>query len=132
MTNGSRSHLGAAALLFRYISRVARCGIVALVAFVQATVPAHASQQYGVRIDSFLYTAGRVLIYVNESRAAPSCSCSTCGNRWEIVVNNIPSQALMSLLMTAYAQGRAVDFLGSNACVGTSNDTEGVNLVSIH
>ena len=39
------------------------------------------------------------------------------------------TQALMSIVMTAYAQGKTVNLSGSGTCVSGANDTEGVSYI---
>lgn len=85
--------------------------------------PAHASEQTGT-ITKVVMNSGRVLFWMSGTRTTrPSCDCCS---RWEITVGDANSQALMSLVMTAYAGGKTVYIDGTGTCVGGPNDTEGV------
>jgi hypothetical protein len=87
--------------------------------------PALASDQTG-NITSIAMTAGRVFFWMSGARTGTKPSCDCC-SRWEIVVNDANSQAKMAIILTAYAQGKAISVAGTGACVGGANDTEGVN-----
>lgn len=87
-------------------------------------VPAQAGDQFNVRITSVFYAGGRFLFHTNANRTnAPACSC--CPNRWEVLLSNdVQTQALISMIMTAYAQGKGIDVIGTGTCVVGSGDTE--------
>lgn len=89
---------------------------------------ARASNQTGV-VTKVAFAGPRFLFWVGGTRGSrPSCDCC---NRWEIAVSDPNSQARMSLILTAYAQGKAIYVDGSGACVAGAGDTEGVGYFEV-
>lgn len=86
-----------------------------------SAAPAMATSISGVRIKSMLYVGGRILVELSTDHP-PGCGC--CNDRYEIAVNDANSQALMSIIMTAYAQAKLVDITGTGSCSGGGTDTE--------
>jgi hypothetical protein len=100
---------GVAAVMFTYAASV---------------MPAYASGQAGT-ITSVAFTGGRLLFFMSGTRTGTRPGCDCC-SRWEITVGDAYGQALLSIVMTAYAGGRSVSLSGSSSCVSGANDTEGV------
>lgn len=100
---------------------------IALLAGLGAT-PASASDQTG-KVTSVAMAGDRVLFWMDGTRTGtrPSCDCCT---RWEINVSDANGQAKMSLIMTAYAQGKTILLAGTGTCVAGPFDTEGVNYMA--
>lgn len=94
--------------------------------------PAWASSQSGtVTSVSFVQNGRRVLFWMSGAKtgAVPSCDC--CG-RWEIYVGDAYGQALLSIIMTAYASGKNVSLTGAGTCQPGALDTEGVAYVQTY
>jgi len=94
------------------------------------SAPAEASNQSG-NVTSVAFVSGRVLFWLSGTKTGTIPSCDCCG-RWEITANSPNGQALMSIIMTAYAQGKQVALSGSGSCVVGSNDTEGVGYIQTY
>jgi len=72
--------------------------------------------------------AGRVLFYVSGAKTgwSPACDANGTAGPWEISTSTAWGQALMSVMMTAYAQGKQININGSGACVLGAYTSEGV------
>lgn len=100
--------------------------VAALAVLAASATPSYASSQNGT-ITSVAFTSGRILFWMSGTRTTkPACDC--CG-RWEVSVADANGQALMSIIMTAYAEGKAVNLTGTGSCVTGANDTEGVSYI---
>lgn len=90
---------------------------------------AQASNQGGT-ITKVAFAGPRFLFWVNGGRggARPACDCCS---RWELAVSDPNGQARMSLILTAYAQGKNITIAGTGSCVAGANDTEGVDYFEV-
>lgn len=86
---------------------------------------ASATSVSGAKITSILWAQGRILVYLNATHPVV---CGCCGDRYEIGVTDAHTQALMSLIMTAYAQQKTVNIGGTGSC----NTTDSEWIDSIH
>jgi hypothetical protein len=75
-----------------------------------------------------MWASGRLLFYFDG--AAHGTSCGSQNQRYEVAVSDANGQALLSLILSAYAQQKTVDVTGTGAC--GSNDTEFVQLILMY
>jgi len=110
----------------RYIARLATAAIACSVA------PAYASNQAGTvtQVAFVGGTNGRFLFWVSGSKTATVPSCDCCA-RWEVFAGDAYGQALVSVIMTAYAAGKQVTVNGlpTPTCLVGANDTELVGYI---
>ena len=60
--------------------------------------------------------------------AIPTCEVY---NRWAVDVNTPRGQSMMSLILTAYSQGKNVSIAGTGEC-GVAGDTEGIEFIIVN
>ena len=89
--------------------------------------PAYASSQSGTVTNVAFVggTNGRFLFWVSGTKTGTVPSCDCC-SRWEVAAGDAYGQALVSIIMTAYAAGKQVSIsgLGTPACHPGTNDSE--------
>ncbi|WP_156025007.1 hypothetical protein [Sphingomonas phyllosphaerae] len=94
-----------------------------------SSTPALASNQGGL-VTKVAFAGPRLLFWVSGARGGARPGCDCC-NRWELAVSDPNGQARMSLVLTAYAQGKNISIAGTGACVAGANDTEGVDYFEV-
>lgn len=117
-----------AELGFSSIKKVIVFSAIVVAAVATGVAPAHASEQAGT-VTKVAFAGGRFLFWVGGARTGTRPACDCCG-RWEMAISDASSQARMSVILTAYAQGKAIFVQGYSApvYVAGSNDTESVYL----
>jgi hypothetical protein len=119
--------------LRRYLSSAA-VGTALLVASAQ---PVLASSQIGA-VTQVGFAGGRFLFWMSGARTGAPTGCSIPTGapnntnyelRWEMTVADANSQARMSVVLTAYSQGKSVTVFGTGSCVLPWKDTEGVEII---
>ena len=102
--------------------------ITATLAAICTPQAAMASDQTG-QIVEIQQTGNRFFVFLSGERTRPTCDCC---NRWEVTIGSEGSDAMVAALLTAFTTGKIVEIHGTGACVGSSNDTEGFWLYSVH
>lgn len=81
-------------------------------------------------VTAFLQAGGVVMFYQDGDRSgAPSCQGADVPKRWAFDASTGAGHAMLSILLTAYAQHRTVKIVGTGAC-SVQGDTETVFLLA--
>jgi hypothetical protein len=100
--------------------------------FVFGSVPAQASQQTGTVYAYAIAVNGSpaaVTMSASTRTAVPACATDTV---WSIPLNAANQNALIAGVMTAMAQGRTIDVVGTGACDPIITTREQISYIVFH
>jgi hypothetical protein len=90
-----------------------------------ASVPAAASSAQGkVSRVYMVYGVAMILLDTPPRAGVPACGAGN-GTRWAFNATTPAGQAMLSVILTAYASGRPVSIYGTNTCLDWG-DTESI------
>ena len=94
---------------------------VALATLCLFPVTAHASNQYGGHITSYLPQSGGQMFFTSDGPRDSVPGCAAQDVRWVIDDTTPAGQALVAGLLTAYALHKTVDVVGTGNCSVSAN-----------
>lgn len=84
------------------------------------------------RIVNILAAATTAVVFISVDSHINKPACSTVGNDWALDVSTVQGRAVYALILTAQAQSRAIQIIGTNDCSvwGDRETISGVSLAS--
>jgi hypothetical protein len=95
--------------------------------FLMPTAAVAASDSTPGTVNNILVLSGKVFFFTTGTRTSTP-TCHTQSSRWVFNATSAEGQAMLSVLLTAYASNKAISVHGTGACADWG-DTESVEYI---